>query len=319
MRPILAFVALLLGLAPILLVGGATPPAALRVTPVPLDAADPGRSRIGRLRYLGGWVLASRDPRFGGFSALVADGQGGLTAVADSGEAARFAVGPSVRLLSLGALPVPVSSGELTAARDTESATRDPATGRIWIGFEGTNRIARYDLSLARLEASVAPPAIADWPRNGGAESLARLADGRFLAISETGRAAPGVRPALLFPGDPTDPATAPPIRFGYGPPAGTDPSDATQLPDGRLLVLNRGVGFPEGFSATLVLIDPRTIRPGAVVAGTPIARLARPFVIDNLEGVAATLEGGRTVLWIISDDNFLPFQRTLLLRFALN
>ncbi len=319
MRPLLTLIVLLLATAPVLLMRRIAPDVTLRARAIPLDARDPARTRVGRLRYLGGWALASRDPRFGGFSALVADGRGGVVAVADSGMAARFAVGAGVRLVGLVPLPVPASGDSLKAARDAESATRDPATGRVWIGYEGSNRIARHDAGLTRLEASAAPAAMADWPTNGGAETLARLADGRFLVISETGRTPDGARRALLFPGDPADPATAAPVRFGYRPPPGYDPSDATRLPDGRVLVLNRRVAVPEGFSAILVLLDPRAIRAGATLSGVPVARLARPLAIDNLEGMAATVEAGRTVLWLISDDNFLPFERTLLLRFALD
>ena len=44
--------------------------AALRFTPVPLTAAEPGRRDVGRLRFLGGWELSSPDRRFGGLSGL---------------------------------------------------------------------------------------------------------------------------------------------------------------------------------------------------------------------------------------------------------
>jgi hypothetical protein len=34
------------------------------------------------------------------------------------------------------------------------------------------------------------------------------------------------------------------------------------------------------------------------------------------MEGLAVTQEGGRTIVWLASDDNLLPLQRTLLLKF---
>jgi hypothetical protein len=37
------------------------------------------------------------------------------------------------------------------------------------------------------------------------------------------------------------------------------------------------------------------------------------------MEGISVAREGGRTILWIISDDNQLPIERTLLLKFALD
>jgi hypothetical protein len=36
------------------------------------------------------------------------------------------------------------------------------------------------------------------------------------------------------------------------------------------------------------------------------------------MEGVSTTVENGRTIVWLVSDDNFSPLQRTLLLKFAL-
>jgi hypothetical protein len=42
-------------------------------------------------------------------------------------------------------------------------------------------------------------------------------------------------------------------------------------------------------------------------------------YEIDNMEGLSVHRNaGGETVLTLISDDNFLPFQRTLLLQFTL-
>ena len=49
------------------------------------------------------------------------------------------------------------------------------------------------------------------------------------------------------------------------------------------------------------------------------LARLASPYAVDNLEGLAATKgPRGETLLWLISDDNFNPLQRNLLLLFEL-
>ena len=49
------------------------------------------------------------------------------------------------------------------------------------------------------------------------------------------------------------------------------------------------------------------------------IARLAAPLVHDNFEGIATRRDGqGRTLVYLISDDNFHILQRTLLLMFEL-
>jgi hypothetical protein len=54
-------------------------------------------------------------------------------------------------------------------------------------------------------------------------------------------------------------------------------------------------------------------------VRATELAFLAAPYAVDNLEGLAATKgTRGETLLWLISDDNFNPLQRNILLQFEL-
>ena len=57
----------------------------------------------------------------------------------------------------------------------------------------------------------------------------------------------------------------------------------------------------------------------GNVLAGQEIAELRPPVSVDNMEALSITQEKGRTILWIASDDNFSPLQRTLLMKFALD
>ena len=101
--------------------------------------------------------------------------------------------------------------------------------------------------------------------------------------------------------------------------PLGYRITDASQLPDGRLLLLERRIGFPEGFTAKLLILDPAKITRDATVAGTVIATLAPPLLVDNMEGLAITQEQGRSIVWLVSDNNFNAIQRTLLMKFALN
>lgn len=155
-----------------------------------------------------------------------------------------------------------------------------------------------------------------------GKAGMVRLRDGRFIVISETSRPkgplARTGREALMFAGDPTE---APDRGFGfvYVPPAGFDPSDMTELPDGRLLILNRRFAVPSLFTATITLVDPGAIRPGAVVQGREIAAFAAPLLHDNFEALAVTREGKDTILWMASDDNQQFWERSLLLKFRVD
>jgi hypothetical protein len=72
-------------------------------------------------------------------------------------------------------------------------------------------------------------------------------------------------------------------------------------------------------FTATIALVDlPARFTPGMRLEARVLLTLAPPLLADNFEGIATTSEGGRTMVWIISDDNHENFQRTLLVKFAL-
>ena len=288
-------------------------------TPVPLYPGDPTRNRVGGLIHLGGWVLRGKEPGFGGFSGMAVD-RGALMLINDAGGYARLTVDSTgaIRGARLGDLPGGPGMGQRRRDRDSESIAIDPASGRLWVGFERFNAIARYAPGFASLEALAYPSAMKDWPDNGGAEALVRLRDGRFLVFSEAAGER-GSNDALLFDRDPTDPA-AKAIVFRYRTPEGYRVTEAKELPDGRLVMLHRRLSFPAYFSAKISILDPAGIKEGAIVQGKEIASLVRPMTVDNMEAMAVTQENRRTIIWIGSDDNFGgTFQRTLLMKFALD
>ena len=286
-----------------------------------LDPRDPRRVTLGGLTFLGGVYLTGPAPAFGGFSAMTVDGDR-FTLLSDGGNIVSFRMGADWKISDprFAELPAGPGRGWNKSDRDSESLTRDPATGRLWVGFENAGEIWRFAPGFARAEAHSAPSAMAKWAENGGAESLVRLRDGSFIVLAEDVRVAghKGVKQGLWFAGDPTQRKQRG-FMFGYRAPKGFKPTDMTELPDGRLAVLNRKVSLREGFTAVLTIIDRSTVRPGRITAGREVARFAAPVVHDNFEALAATREGDSTILWIASDDNQHFFQRSLLLKFRLD
>jgi len=286
-------------------------------TPVALDPADPGRRGVGRLVFLGGWHLTSPDRAFGGFSSIAVRGSR-VTLLSDGGNLAGFTLGPDGAIVAprFGRLAAGPGTGWEKRDRDAEAMAVGP-DGTRWVGFESLPSIFRYAPD-GRFEAAARPAAMRRWSVNGGIESLARLPDGRFVAIAEQSRRGEGrARPGLIFKRDPI--AGRAPDGFRYLPPPGSSPSDAAALPDGGLLVVNRRFRLPYHFSAELTLVPAGAIRPGATVRGAPVATLDTPVVHDNYEGVAVTRDGGDTIVWLVSDDNESVLQRTLLLKFRLS
>ena len=203
--------------------------------------------------------------------------------------------------------------------RDSESLTYDPATEETWIGYEGSSSIRRYSPRLGRQVGWVAPPLMRRWPENAGPEAMVRLADGRFIVFSEEADGPQSSHAAVMFPGDPVlNPRSG--TEFFYRPPPGYDATDAAQLPDGRVLVLNRHFSLLDGLSAALTLVDPRDIAPERIVDGRIVAILAAPLTVDNMEALSVERsKAGKVVIWIMSDDNFNPLQQTLLMKFTLD
>ncbi|MBO9713145.1 esterase-like activity of phytase family protein [Sphingomonas sp.] len=293
----------------------------MRATRVALFPRDPARARVDALTYLGGVRLSSRDEAFGGFSSMLVRGDR-FTLLSDSGNLVSFRMGADFRPFDtvFADLPAGPALGWTKSDRDSESMTQDPASGRIWVGFENYNAIWRFDAGLTRGEASVRPRPMRLWDVNGGPEAMTRLTDGRFVILSETtlAKKIPGNK-ALVFSRDPTDPRSKF-TRFAFVPPAGGfAPSDMTQLPDGRLLVLVRRISINRWFESKLVVLDPAHIRANTAIRGREIAAFTVPMTRDNFEAIAVTREGSDTILWIASDDNRELVQQSLLMKFRID
>ncbi len=287
--------------------------AMLAVSRVQLDESDPGRRRAGALRFLAGWSLASEDVRFGGISGMhVEDGQ--VIAISDVGLLLRFPIPGARDRAPVRFDPLVEGPGPRTRKSSRDAEALAARGSRIWIAFERFNMIWRYNRQSLRAESAAWPDPMRRWGGMRGPEALVRLADGRFLAFAEGGDDGRAFSDALRFDGDPSGTGT-PATRLRYRRPAGFRATDAALLPDGRILILNRRFRLFEGWSARLVIAE---IGGGGTIEGREIAALEPPLAIDNMEALSVTREGGRTIVWIASDDNFSPLQRTLLLKFEL-
>ena len=147
-------------------------------------------------------------------------------------------------------------------------------------------------------------------PRNDGVEALVALRDGRILAFSEEDS---GDRhSAFLWNGSAWD-------SLSYRGRRPYQPTGATLLPGGDILLVERRFSLAGGFATRLTRIAQKSVAPGAVLESLELARLAPPLTSDNLEGIAARRgPQGETLILLLSDDNFSPLQRTLLLQFEL-
>lgn len=317
MRPLRAFlaVAVALGLAPGTFwrseVRPIDPGAAIVFTPAEIA---PDARREGPLLLTGAWALSSRSRGLGGYSALIARGDNSLLAASDAGGLLAIEH-PGTRAMEARFRDIIGSAERDKRDADAEALTYDPASGRIWVAYEGSNAIEALTPDLAPIRRRL-PIAMENWRSNAGPESFARLADGRFVAIAEVVRRGETYNRGVVFSGDPTAGAKGDEFRFAA--PEGFRPVDMTQVPSGEVLFLLRRIDWavPPRFVSAIVRLDPAELATGTVWRPEAMLSLPRGMPNDNFEGIAATgLADGTAALWLVSDDNFSAFQRSLLVR----
>ncbi|MCC7016085.1 MAG: esterase-like activity of phytase family protein [Rhodospirillales bacterium] len=297
-------------------------PAAIEVSaePIPLNENDPAATTVGKLRYLGGVVLKSPDPRFGGFSGLAVAADGArLIAVSDHGLRleAKIFYAPDGRLAGLAEVDLGSLSDERgrslrsVAERDAEALAVGPG-GEIIVAFERRHRLLRYLPGILIPERLPPPEELANAPANGGIEGLTFLNDGRLFAVAEEltrgGRAVGWISDAEGWS----------PLTYVLN--DGFVVTDLATLPGGDVLALERRYTMRIGVAARVRRIPAASIVPGAELVGELIAELRPPLTLDNMEGISARRDmgRGRTLVYMISDDNYSIMQRTLLLMFEL-
>jgi hypothetical protein len=308
-------------------------PLAVEASPVPLDASDPARDRVGPLLYLGGLWLRSADPRFGGLSDLRVSPDGArLFAVSDCGYGftATLSYDAEGRLDGL-ADPRLVSltdTGGRPLGRDVADAESLVLDDGIEVGFEGRGKVRAFATEPAfagPARALGVPAGLGGCGRNGGLETMTDTGDGRRLLVCEGRRGPSSTVPAWIGRGDAWQ-AREYPLAFDGGW-AGEPfrPTGAALLPDGDLLVVERR--FPPA-GARLARIPRASLDATSPLERREVARIEAPLTIDNFEGVEARTDAaGRTLVYLLSDDNGCAktgsggrrsLQRTLLLLFAL-
>jgi hypothetical protein len=319
-RPLQRRIALGLGIA--VLLAGCQASSGAEITPdvrsrsfvFPPEAGE--SPDFGGLEYRAGFVLASGDARFGGLSGLwIARGGERLITVSDRGtlwlaEAEHADDGTLIglagwRAVEPGALPGDPSG----RGRDAEALAA--VDGDLVIAYEGAHRLRRVPRADPAGQATPLPtlPGLSE-QHNRGIEALVALDDDALLAITEGVWMPGGDLAAWLIEGDRASP-------LAYAPTAGFAPTGADRLED-TIYVLERRFSLLEGLAARVVALDAADVRPGARLVAREIGVLRPPAISENFEGIAARrAPDGSVLVYLLSDDNFMPLLRSLLLQFS--
>lgn len=277
-----------------------------------------GTAGAAELQPRGEFVWHQPEAAFGGFSGLAMAPDGAsLYAVTDQGElyhaevlrdAARQ-IG-NIRTLWRGRLLD--NHGKPVAGFTSDAEALAPARdGGLYVAYESYARVTGLhppDLHPVPLHDF---EQFRDLWNNESFEGLAERPEGGLIVVTEkpasdsypTLLGQPGGRKMIWRPG--------PGVPAGGG---GYAASDAAFGPDGQFYLLERRVSLG-GFATRIRRFG---YREGTFGAAETVLETA-PGALDNMEGLSLwTDPDGRTVVTLISDDNFLFLQKTLVAEFEL-
>ena len=283
------------------------------------------------LVFRGGLTLQSPDDTFGGLSSITRTGPDQRIAlVTDRGNfvSGQLAYDQADRLIGLIGVtiePMRNSGGEVLPrqyARDAEgmdTVWRNGEPAAVRVGFEHLTRVADFSIEEGKPGGAAREVAIPQWlsdeRTNETLESVciappASPIAGSTLLLAEEALDADGNhRGELLGVNDKG------PVALVNSPIV--NPTDCKFLPNGDLLVLERGVSL-FAFVMELRRVPAAEVRPGNLMAGELLLS-AQGGEIDNMESLMVhQTPGGETRILIGSDNNFNDWQRTMLLEFAL-
>ncbi len=289
--------------------------------PFGLDPKNPERKQFGSLTLMSAYQLDSKDKRFGGLSGLSFGSDGKLYAVSDRGywlsaKVVTDSGGILTGLVDWQIAPIltPGKSSVTGSLTDAEALALMP-DGSFLVAFEGRHRIWRYDpppRTFASTPTPIAVPVeISRAPSNGGIEGLTSLPGGRLLALTEKFANRDGSFKGWLIDGSQF-------AALSYLPANGFHVVDCAALKNGDVLLLERRYVHIGIFSARLTIVDGKTIQPGGKLSGRELLRIEQPLVVENFEALAVQPTPKGTMIYLVSDDNYSPFQQTLLLQFLL-
>ena len=282
------------------------------------------------LLFRGGLELHSVTDTFGGLSGIGFIGTDNhLVMVSDrgnfvSGQLIYDDKGAPLSLIGAGINAIQNSKGAdlpRAFARDAEALTvieRPGGTAVARVGFENLTRVADFQIVDGVPTGPAIEVTIPEWlTKTRTNESLEAVCvapssspiAGSTLLLTEGVIDNDGAHSGWLLGKNDKGPMS---YRSGDA----TSPTDCAFLPNGDLLVLERGVVLVN-FAARLVRINAADVHPGAEMKGEVLFEMVGGD-LDNMEGLAVHETGGETRITLVSDNNFNDWERNLLLEFAL-
>ncbi|MGB5950451.1 MAG: esterase-like activity of phytase family protein [Parvibaculum sp.] len=288
----------------------------------------------GKLEWAGGIEIKSPSKDFGGWSGISISADGStLLAISDLGKwmTAQLLYDEKGRISGMGDARIapmlgrdgkPIEGKELADAEGLVVDGTNPLKSVAYVSFERHHRVWRYDLHKDGFDARPAQiltqRQFGRLSTNAGIEALTILRPAeankppRLLLVTENTRDPRGNVRAFI-----TEGRAVKRLSFRLHDPY--HPTDIARLPDGDLLVLERRFSLLAGAGMQIRRIRKEDIKPNAIVDGEVLLEAGRERSVDNMEGLSIRQDQrGNVWVYVMSDDNRNPLQRTLLVMFRL-
>ncbi|MFC7291307.1 esterase-like activity of phytase family protein [Hirschia litorea] len=284
-------------------------------------------TRLPRVEFVAGYHLTSDNPRFGGISGIDTLNSGDLLAVTDQGDFLWIGMDEYDHLQPVSAqisMMRDANGNPYDNKADADSEGLAVDNGLAFVSFEREHRIEAFDLETCGANARGSRVFTLDKDRdnvagirdNGGMEALALTDIGGLIMGVETlddGKAQLSFSPKVGmadFRG-----------RLDAGNSKQITGSDylARSQNSGELYSLHRYYSPLTGAQINVLQTQVSRNEGGEYILGESVELLSLklPGVTDNFEGISVRRdEDGNIRLFIVSDDNFSPKQRSLLLIF---
>ncbi len=290
------------------------------VTSRAMRVGMPLGQKIGALTLLSAVEWRANRPDFGGFSGLELGEGGGFVAITDKAHWARArlvldgdGILTGIDGLEIGRLNGADGTDLMFPFTDSEALTQT-ADGAYLISFENKTRIGRFATLRASEETLPIPPGFEALPVNGGLESVLALPDGRIIALAETsGDWAKGF-PGWIIRGDQVS-------RFSLARNDWYVPTDLSLGPEGEwIYLIERRFTLIGGFGIRIRRFALTALQDAARIEPELLAEVGEPPLVENYEALATARDtSGRTILYLLSDDNFTTLQKTLFVQFRVD
>jgi len=307
----------------------AEPGNAITIQSTKIDAFSPNATDVkifGKLEFLGGLVLTSDDEDFGGFSGIRYIDAAKFIAISDqgkwlTGEITREGTKPTgITAPRMGRLR-DASGKKMNGKKRADSEGIEIIEDEFLISFERNHRVERFKFEKNKLVSQSKKPVFSlndiGLSNNKGPEGVALGPNdgplaGTILTFPENAFDENDNLRAFMFK---DKKRTEFKITYSNG----FSLTDADFLPNGDLVVLERGFSLIAGVAMRIRQFKASEIVANAVLNGEVLMSANWDYEIDNMEGLSASLmRDGTTRLTIISDDNFSKNQRNLLLEFKI-